>query len=184
MSFFRNMNLARGIILLAFLGSIFLGWKNYQDRQKLEHLETALRSEVPAMVENIQRLSQQYSHLVQSKAEDGLSRVDTPLTYISTVKDVDGAELGLIDPDETKSQYQSGIEDVKVNIRPFEKEAKFTRKQLAYFMYQIERGSNRVKVTDIDLQLADRRGLKNEDIPEDYWTYRIEMTTRQEKAGN
>ncbi len=184
MSFFRNMNLARAIILVAFIGSIFLAWKNYQDRQTLDRFETALRKDVPDTVENIQRLSQQYSKLVQSKAEDGLARESSPQSYIATVRDMRGAELGLMDVTTNESSYDGNIEDVKITVRPFEKESKFTRNQLAYFMYEIERGSNRMKITDIDLQLAERRGLKNEDIPTDFWTYRIEMTTRQEKAGN
>lgn len=181
-SFLKNMNLARGIILVAALGSIVLFFVNRRDREKLEFLQESLQSTVPATVENIQRLSQQYSKLVGLQEAEGLKRTTSPRTYFGIKKDMPGANLGHIDITPTSSNYATGIEDSKFRLKPNEKDAEFTRDQIAFFMWQLEAGSNRLKVTDIDLQLANRRGLKDHDIPEDSWTFSIETTTRQEKV--
>lgn len=181
-SFFKNMNLARAIILVAALGSLALFFLNRRDREQLTFLQDSLNGSVPSAVENIQLLSQQYSKLVGLQESEGLKRTTSPETYFDTKKDMDGANLGFLDYTPSSSTYDRGIEDSKYRIKPSEKDASYTRDQIAYFMWQLEAGSNRLKITDIDLQLANRKGLKDHDIPEDTWTFSIETTTRQEKA--
>jgi len=180
----KNMNLARTIILLAVLGSAFLGYSNFKGRAKLEHLETSLATTVPRTVANIQILSQQYSKLISVRDKEGLSRNDSPESYIRGKADEKGAELGLVDITPSSSEFGKGVEDEKYRVKPLDKNAEYTRDQIAYFMWKLEEGSRRLKITDIDLQLAKRKGLKNRDIPEDLWTFSIQTTTRQEEAGN
>ena len=182
MAFFRNMNLARAIILLALIGSCFLAWKNLQDRDRLAFFEDSLDSTVPTVVEDIQLLSQQYSKLVKHQESEGLSRTTAPETYFDEKKDLPGAALGFLDYTPGTGTYDRGIEDQNYRIKPSDKDASYTREQIAYFMWQLEAGSNRLKITDIDLQLANRRGLKDHDIPQDKWTFSLQTTTRQEKA--
>lgn len=181
-SFFKNMNLARAIILVAALGSLALFFVNRKDREQLTFLQDSLQGSVPTTVENIQLLSQQYSKLVGLQESEGLKRTTSPETYFDTKKDMDGANLGFLDYTPSSSTYDRGIEDSKYRIKPSEKDASYTRDQIAYFMWQLEAGSNRLKITDIDLQLADRKGLKDHDIPKDTWTFSLETTTRQEKV--
>jgi len=180
-SFFKNMNLARAIILVALIGSIGLYFVNRRDRDQLTFLQDSLNNSVPETVESIQLLSQQYSKLISLQESEGLKRTTSPRSYFADKKDLPGANLGFIEMTESDSNYDRGIEDSKFRLKPTEKDAKFTRDQIAYFMWQLEAGSNRLKITDIDLQLANRKGLKDHDIPEDTWTFSIETTTRQEE---
>jgi hypothetical protein len=174
--------LARGIILVAALGSIVLFFVNRRDRAKLEFLQESLQSTVPATVENIQRLSQQYSKLVGLQEAEGLKRTASPEKYFDRMATLPGSNMGFLVYTPSNSTYDRGIEDAKYRIKPSEKDAEFTRDQIAYFMWQLEANSNRLKLTDIDIQLADRKGLKDHDIPEDTWTFSIETTTRQEEV--
>jgi hypothetical protein len=180
-SFFRNMNLARAIILVALIGSIGLFFVNQRDRDQLTFLQDSLQNSVPKTVESIQLLSQQYSKLVGLQEAEGLKRTTSPQSYFGEKKDLPGANLGFLEITPSDSTYDRGIEDSKFRLRPKEKDSEFTRDQIAFFMWQLEAGSNRLKITDIDLQLANRKGLKDHDIPEDTWTFSIETTTRQEK---
>jgi hypothetical protein len=52
----------------------------------------------------------------------------------------------------------------------------FQRTQIANFMFKLEEGSKRVKVTEFEIGTA--KALKPEDIPDDKWTFKCSMTIR------
>lgn len=182
-NFFKHMNLARAIILVAVLGSIALAYLNIGSREKLAFLQDSLKNDIPNTVENIQKLSQQYSKLVGLQDSELLKRTTSPEKYFDQMGGLPGANMGFLVYNPSKpTTYDTGIEDAAYRIKPREKEASYTRDQIAYFMWQLEANSNRLKITDIDIQLANRKGLKDEDVPEDLWTFSIETTTRQEQS--
>ncbi|MCA9002590.1 MAG: hypothetical protein KDB61_11750, partial [Planctomycetes bacterium] len=55
----------------------------------------------------------------------------------------------------------------------------FQRTQLANFMYKLEEGSKRVKVTNFRIDTA--KPIKPEEIPDDRWAFQCSITIRSKE---
>lgn len=175
---FKNMNLARAIILLSILGSLALGWLSWTRSQELSDLEYALKNKVPDLGADIQTLSARHTDLAKERSEDGMVGQDNAQTYIYEVAANDRVAIG--DTKITPSQVvpMKGIVDKKYRIRPTDRERPYRRTNISNFLYRLEEKSRRVKVTDIKIEPAQRR-LKDHEIPEDRWTFDVEITSRE-----
>jgi hypothetical protein len=79
----------------------------------------------------------------------------------------------------TKTIFK-GSEDREFRIRHKDPKADFSRLQACNFMFKLEDGSNRIRVTEFELAVAKR--IEPEDIPNDRWTFDCKVTMR-EKIG-
>ena len=77
---------------------------------------------------------------------------------------------------DTKVPFR-GAEDRVFTVRPPDKTKVFTREQLAQFFWRIENQTSRMRVTQIQVDLADRK--RPED---DLWTFSAQFTSRARLA--
>lgn len=186
-SFFQNMNLTRFIILLSLLGSIVLAYVAWGAESRLDELKTALDRQVPLLVGEIQQRSHRHTELVKTVEGEGFKGVSEAGAYIRRIAEGDDLQLGNVSIDERDVQVARNIKDRTFRIRPADRNRSFSRDQIATFLYKLEQGSQRVKVTDIAVEIAKEKGSKTvqpEDIPADRWTFDTTITVRQEDSGN
>jgi len=65
-------------------------------------------------------------------------------------------------------------------VNPLNKDASFGRIKLGNFFYSLESDSRRVKVTEIKIEM-DNRKTKPHEKPNDKWTFDCKVTSRQKK---
>ena len=183
MSFFQNMNLARAIILLSILGSCAVGWFGWQKSKELEDLRLSLEVRVPKLGQEIQALSLRHTSLRDERNSDGLAGEPNPSSYIRRVGDEKNVNIGDLDVDPSESRPSPGLVDKKYRIRPSNKELKYKRMRISNFLYKLEASSPRVRVTGIRIDPAQRR-LRPNQLPDDWWVFDIEVTSRQKDASS
>lgn len=181
MSFFANMNLARAIILLSLVGSVVLGWTGWRGHQELVEMREALKDQVPKMVEDIQKLSDQHTKLTRDKDGDQFLRQANPELYIRGIGDKPNLKLGNLTLDPKKDYPSKGLVDQKYRILPDKRDREYSRGQISLFLYYLEAESRRVKVTDAKIDLVDTK-TKPADVPRDAWTFEAEVTSRAKEG--
>ena len=178
-NFFKDFNLARAIILVAVVGSLafaFLGWRQMQ---KLDELRDNLDKDVPKLVKEVESLGRKHTQLTKAKNADELVAEKNVESYIRKAREADSVEIGEVDIKTTPTTVGKGIIDKRYRITPHEKDKQFQRSRIANFLYKLEADSRRVRLTDISLDLAEKKRVRPAEIPEDFWTYDIELTSRQ-----
>lgn len=180
-AFFTHMSLARWIILFSFLGSIALAWLGWKSHRELREMRGALEADVPKLVGEIQELSEVHTKLTRDKDGDQFLRQANPELYIRGIGDKPNLLLGNLRLLPQKDHPSKGIVDQKYRITPEEKIREYARGKIALFLYSLEAESRRVKVTDVKLDLADRK-IKPHEVPRDAWTFEAEVTSRQKEG--
>lgn len=180
--FFKNMNLARAIILLTIpLGAALWVFQSNK-AEKAEEIETALNSptRLPKLLSEIQQLAVDHSRLSKELNSEGIRGQDNPQTYIRRVATSSKVEIGDVRITESKRNPLPGIEDRIYTIRPSSTDRGYPRLKISNFLYKLEEDSSRIKVTDISIDIAQRR-VKNHIVPDDSWTFTAQVTSRQAK---
>jgi len=177
-SLFTNMNLARGIILFAVVGSLALGFVGWKQQQQLAELKDDLSVDAPKLVRDLMRLGHQHTALKRSAGKEGLNAQSDFGTYITSAANKDGVDLGEIKLNSSIVPRVKGVTDITYNIVPADREHHFERYRIANFLYALERDSHRVKVTRIKMNVAENN-VKPHEIPDDTWTFEAAVTSRQ-----
>jgi hypothetical protein len=180
-AFFAGMNLPRGIILLSLLGSCLLAWNAFQVRGKLEEYLQALRSQVPMMVQDIQQKAAMHTKLMGSKEGDQLVREKSLESYIQSMAGKRETEIGNLDLTPREDRTVAGVVDYTYRIVPADRNRAYDLGQIGNFFYYLEKYSRRVRVTEIKINLLDRR-VRPHEIPKNEWTFEGVVTSR-EKVG-
>ena len=180
MSLFQNMNLARGIMLGALAASAalgFLGWKQYD---QLKELKADRDRNFPQLVPQLMTSGRKHTQLAKNLDKEGLKGQANLMTYANTCAAAEMVEIGNIDPTQSKDTNVGvkGIVDQKLNIKPSDPKRAYPRTRIANFLFTLEKDSRRVKVTDIELTLANSKVARQE-VPDDSWTFQTEITSRQ-----
>ncbi|MBK7642460.1 MAG: hypothetical protein IPJ19_05340 [Planctomycetes bacterium] len=198
MSFFKNMNLARGIILFSVVGSIALGVLGYLQYDRLSKLQADLEtsgahkgangsyddSDVAKLVREIETLGRKHSQLTKVKTAEGFTETEGLGSYIERAITADGVELGEHDTSPNTVSVTKGIVDKKVLIKPTARDKVFQRSKIANFLYKLEADSRRIRVTDFTIELGGKNRVRDHEIPEENnWTYSVEITSRQRDEG-
>ena len=177
--FFKGLNLARGIMLLALVGSLVLGWMGWKRSEALDEMLLNRDHDVPKLVREIEQLGRRHTQLAKNLDKEGLkgqANLDSYIRAAATADKVDVGEMNLSTTDDHGTK--KGIIDRRVRIKPNEKDVKYVRSKIANFLYKLEEASRRVKVTDITMTIAEKK-VKPADVPDDLWTFDCEVTSRQ-----
>lgn len=179
-AFFRDMNLARGIILGSLLLSVALAVTGYRLHRQRVELELALAQEIPDLARETQVLSQRYSQLYDEAEMEGLKGQSDPYSYFRSLATDPKVKIGGLEITNPQPQRPSkGVVDIKYRIVPQARERGFERKNLANFLWLIEERSRRVRVTQFSMT---REGnLKPWEYGNDRWKWDIEVTSRQKE---
>lgn len=177
-SFFKNLNLARGIILVTIVGSLTLGALGYVQSRKLAELQQQYDKDLEPLVKTIQDLGRKHTQLSKNTRQDGLAGQTDPNSYIRKTATKDKVDIGDVKLTSSEDQRTKGIVDYKYRIRPSERDRQYMRSRIANFLYSLEFDSHRVKVTDLTIEIAQKK-IKPHEIPDDMWTFEAEITSRQ-----
>jgi len=179
--FFKGFNLARGIILFSLVASLVLGWLCWQRQQELSELRADVNVKMTPMVTALRQAALRHKQLSQSVKGEGLVGQQALVSYIRTVGAKDRIEIGELNMTLTESSPSPNIVDKKETIKPDNPQASFKRMTLVNFFHTLETDSRRVKLTRVKIEVADMKGLKNHEVPQDNWRFDAEVTSRQRK---
>lgn len=177
-NFFKNINLARGIILVTVVGSLLLGALGYAQSRKLSVLQQQQDKELEPLVKAIQDLGRNHTQLSKSMRQEGLAGQSDPESYIRKIATKDKVDIGDLKLTPNEDQRTRGIVDHKYRIKSSDRDRQFMRSRIANFLYSLESDSRRVKVTDLTIEIAQKK-IKPHEIPDDMWTFEAEVTSRQ-----
>lgn len=192
----KNMNAMMAMIVLCVVGSLVLGWLGWEQHQRAGHLRDVLGLNDKDQVVNskmglieqqareIQLAANQYTELTKQLEGDNLRGDNTPLTYIRGIASNRLIALGAVNINPRTDKQRSYTDNVYTvipkSLNAGSRSAPtFQRTQLANFMYKLEEGSQRVKVTSLRIDTA--KPLKPEEIPDDRWSFQCSITLRSKE---
>lgn len=181
-SFFANLNLARGIILVSVIGCLVLGFLGWQRHQQLSEMKDQLDNGIKPLVKDLMQSAQRHSALAKTFKDDNLDAQKDLETYIRKVAIKDKIQIGNVNTTPSTEQRSKQIVDRVYRIRSDSRERAFQRLRIANFLYTLEYDSRRVKVTDLKLEVAEKRPKPHE-VPADEWFFEAEVTSRQRAEG-
>ena len=177
--FFKQMNLARAIIYSSLLGALVLAVIGWRRQTELSAMREASKDEVPKLARTIEQLGRRHSQLTSAMRKDALSGQSDLESYIRGIAAFDRVEIGNVNISNTEAPGATrGVMDRKYSIKPTDRTRAFPRSKIANFLYKLEAESRRVRVTDVTVEVADKK-IKPHEVPEDNWTFEAELTSRQ-----
>lgn len=176
MAFFRNMTFPRVVILVSFIGSGVLGYYYMGHAQRLEELKLEVRK-APELAVEIKTLALQLKELKRKLDSENLSVLDDPDLYIRQIAQDPSVNIGGVKVDFDEKEPAPGVRDKIQRIEPQEKRRGKDRTRIANFLYKLEEGSRRVKVTHFELSPV--KSFKPHEIGPDSWSFEAEITSRQ-----
>jgi len=184
MSFFKDMTLERLFIVLTALGALVLLYVGVGARSELAELKLALKTQAPAVSNQIQQLSREYSKLYEAKEGDRFQKQDSPSSYIRSCAAVAGAEIGQVSISPSTSALGNGIEDHIFRITPQDASRTFRRERIARFLYELEKGSEQIRVTSLEIRTSNNPKVQDHEIPANAWTLKATCTSRQKSKDS
>ncbi len=181
-AFFAEMNLARGIILISLIGCLALGFLGWQKQSQLDELKDQLDTRVQPLLKDLMQTAQRHTSLAKTLKDDSLGAQADLETYIRKVAAKDKVEIGNVNMTFTPEQRSKTVVDKVYRIKSDTRDRAFQRLRIANFLYTLEYDSRRVKVTDLKLEIAEKRP-KNHEVPADEWFFEAEVTSRQRADG-
>ncbi|MFT7677550.1 MAG: hypothetical protein ACI8QC_001528 [Planctomycetota bacterium] len=200
MDFLKGFNLARLIIVVCLIGSGVLGMQVFERQQMISDYREKLGlddtgqfvpptagvisgdSWVAKKVRSIQQLGQDFTSRMEELEGEGLKGQGSPQTYIRSIANKPRVALGGLSI-QPRTQKQRGYDDNKYTIVPTSDDQSrdkptFQRTQIANFLYSLEQGSRKIKVTALDIHPPGSRDF--ETFPSDRWEFTCEVTERVE----
>jgi hypothetical protein len=180
MSFFQNMNLARGIMLGALATSAVLAFVGWKQHGELQELRADRDRNFPTLVPQLMSSGRKHTQLAKNLDKEGLKGQTNLMSYAVSAASAANVEIGNIDPTASKDTNVGvkGIVDQKLSIKPQDPKRSYPRTRIANYLYTLESESRRVKVTDLEISLANPK-VQRQEVPEDGWTFQAEITSRQ-----
>ena len=180
MAFFRNMTFPRVIILLCVIGGAVLFYFYDKQAQRLDELKQEV-AEAPLVGIEIQQLALRLRELQRKLDKENISVLENPDLYIRKVAQQRNVDIGNVEIDPKEDSPAKGIVDKKYVIDPQDKRRGKDLTRITNFLYQLEAGSRRVRVTH--LKLSQPKAVKPHEVVPDLWTFEAEITSRQRTGG-
>jgi hypothetical protein len=177
MKIFRAMSFPRWVILLMAISSSVLAYFVYERTQRLELVQSQLRTGVPTLAREVQMLAMELDDLQDRADKENLKGEAKPEYYIQSIAHSDVTRIGEVNVTPQRPKSYKGFEDHTYTIKPVDKNAEFFRNQIGNFLYKLEADSRKVQVTKIDLKPTSP--VKLGEIGPDTWTFTVELTSRQ-----
>lgn len=173
--FFARMSFPRAVILFCSLGSLALGALVYLRSQRLSEVHTELLR-VREIVKEIQADAYRLDDLQRSASAEKFKAQSAPQSYIQAFAADSRINMGQIDIGTNTKTPMRGIEDNVYKMTPQSKSQRYTRGQIGNFLFKLEEGSRRVKVTR--LKLTPYEKVAPGEVGKDSWNFEAELTTR------
>jgi hypothetical protein len=196
MSSLKKLTAMQYMIALCLVGACVLGWLGLEKYQRAGELRDLLainaqdealaaqESLLELQVQEIQTKARQYTELHKRVEGEDRSASEDSASYIRGIASNRQIALGSVSVNPSSRGVKSlrGYTDRVYAVIPKnlgagkKKVPTFQRTQIANFMFKLEEGYKRVKVTKFTIGTS--KPLKAEDIPDDKWTFRCSMTLR------
>ena len=197
MSLLKNMSAMKVMIILCVVAAGVLGWFGWEQHKRVDHLRKYLgvnaqdelvapKAEVELDAELLQIAASNFTALTKELEGDDLRGDSSPQSYIRKIATNGKIALGGVDIDPRDSEARGYTDSTyAIKPRPLSSNSRvapsFQRTQLANFMFKLEEGSKRVRVTNFRIQASDK-ALKPETIPQDRWTFTGTVTIRNKST--
>ena len=176
-AFFTNMNFPRAVILVSFLASLALGWMLWTSEARLTEVNRQKRG-IASDIRAIQELSLRLNALqVIANEENDVTEDTSYVEYVTRTAMKPKVEIGQLDTQPSTKPLTNGLEDHILKVSPSNKNSFFPRAYIGNFLYKLEEGSNRVKVTH--LKMTPKGKLRPGQIGTDEWDFDAEITVRK-----
>ncbi len=196
MSSLKKLSAMQYMIALCLVGACVLGWLGWEQHQRVGHLRDMLaidgqddsvagkESPLELQVYEIQTKARLYTDLHKQLQGEDLRVSEDSASYIRGIASNRQIALGsvAVNPSSRGVKSLKGYTDRMYAILPKnlgsgkKKAPTFQRTQIANFMFKLEEGSKRVRVTKFSVGTP--KPLKAEAIPDDRWTFKCSMTIR------
>ncbi|MBL4769578.1 MAG: hypothetical protein JKY61_00140 [Planctomycetes bacterium] len=196
MSSLKKLSAMQYMIALCMIGACALGWMGWQQYQRAAELRDLLaidtkdqpllgqESLLELQVKEVQTKARLYTDLHKQLEGEDLRVSEDSASYIRGIASNRQIALGsvAVNPSSRGVKGVKGFTDRVYSILPKNlgsgksKVPTFQRTQIANFMFKLEEGSKRVKVTKF--QIGTQKSLRPEDVPDDKWTFKCSMTIR------
>lgn len=178
--------MVRVMILLLFAGSAWLGWNYTQQQKLLERYEAAVVPDGPIddTIYDTQVAAYKYRQLQDLAASEG-KKVDNSseqsmFRKVQQVAQSPKIAFGGVKVSKPSSkQNREGYVDYIYRVEHNDSKENVKRDRVANFFYELERSHRSLKITGIEMRLADK--VKPREIPVDLWDVEFEVTVRTEK---
>ena len=174
--------MVRIMIALLLVGSAVLGYLVMGQRKVIDELSAALEpgGEIESLAEDILGYSHLYTAYKERSAREGVKDNDEKgvQTYVREIALRPRVLWGNVRiPNPTERQRVQGYNDRAYRLTPQEKGASFDRNRIANFLYLLEYESRKLRVTNIDLKVAER--IDKHEVPKDRWAVDVTVTMRE-----
>ncbi|QDV05086.1 hypothetical protein Poly30_05810 [Planctomycetes bacterium Poly30] len=181
--------MVRIMIVVLLIGSIVLGWMDWQQYQEIQRYEDALKpnGEIEKTVERIQMKAFKYTQYKERSATEGVKGAGDSGSIATYVREraQDGRVLwGGVQVGAAKEKAatvgKKTYMDTSYKVTPQEKDQSFDRHRIANFFYLLEKDSRKLKITDLDIKTAGK-AARPEEIPRDAYDVEFTLTIRERK---
>lgn len=178
--------MVRMMIVLLVLGSGFLGWRALQQQARIDELDAALArgGDVERLVQKIQERAYTYTQYQNRKLEEGVKGEVNEGSMAVFVrkwaqdKDVLWGNVTVNKADDDAVTINNkNYRDTSYRVDPRDKNQWFDRNRIANFMYILESKSRKVKVTELNIELAEK--ADEHEVPQDKWEVDFKLTVRE-----
>jgi len=193
MQLIKKMTAMKATILLCVIAAIVLGYFGFEQHKRVKSLQAALGLDssdkiipnTPGLIAqqavSIQTEASRFTDLTKQLEGDDLRGDGSPQSYIRGVAGQPEIKLGFVKINPRKDHQRAYTDDVYSIVPQAESGNRrnvksFQRTQLANFMYRLEEGSKRVKVTSFKIETP--KPIRPEDYPGDLWAFSCAMTVR------
>lgn len=183
----RNLSFAKIMILMCFVGSIALGYLDWQNYQKIKDMETKLAEggAVENLVRETQQIGKEYGSLRKDLSGDGMAGLDNAMSYFIRIGDLQEVAMGGLEitPNESKDR-RTGVTDTVYTIRPQTRDRHYTRTSLTNFLYKVEEGSPRIRITQFQMTNQNQDGkarVEPTEYPKDLFSFSCKVTSREKE---
>jgi len=174
-AFFGRMSIMRAVILFCSLGSLVLGVLVYLRSQRLDQVHNELKR-VKDVVREIQTDAYRLDDLQRLADKEQFKAQEELETYIRSVAAQENVDVGQLNLTQKDKSPARGIEDKIYSIVPANKTRHYPRGTIGNFLYSLEAGSRRVKITRVRLTPFDKTAAG--EVGKDRWTFEADLTTR------
>ncbi|MEW6072750.1 MAG: hypothetical protein AB1726_09195 [Planctomycetota bacterium] len=174
--FFADMNFPRAVILVSLASAVVLGalvWRSTGRLAEVERQRATIKQEIRA----IQELALELDGLDRLAGEGRqVQESDSFALYVREVAQAEHVDIGTLNVTPSETDPMPGIKDRHLAIQPANRNVHFRRANIGNYLYRLEADSNRVKVTRIELNPAQK--LRPGEIGSDEWDWEAQITAR------
>lgn len=183
--------MVRIMIVALLIGSAVLGWFVWEQHKEIQRYTEALKPDgfVERTVEKIQKKAFVYTQYKERSATEGIKGAGDTGSIAQYVRNYaqdervlwGGVSIGAA-KEKTATVGSKSYLDTSYTVTPQEKDKSFDRHRIANFFYLLEKGSRKMRITDLEIKTAGKTP-RPEAIPQDLYDVEFTLTVRERQGS-